>query len=353
MGTLRKQFGDKYLYEVDQANKLVFVANTDVATLVSVKKWLVAQAKSQWNDLFENKPDEYIVILLPSQVDYRKLIKQPGVEGIYMPAARTLIARRLGQVMTHEFTHAMHAGDLDRSAQEHPIWIIEGIASMYEAAQFEGEKLVPRDNYRLWFLQAALKSNRLVPLERLFKQEQEEFVKNATLCYGQASSVMLYLYDTGLLKPFYQAFKSTIEQDPTGKAALEKVTGKTLKQFEKDWQTWMGQRTPPAMNTGPDGPFLGVRFSQETDGLKVDEVIPNGPAAKAGFKALDIIVGLGESDVRDQMSLMPMLKELQPGEQVKFKIRRGQMYMEIPLTLGRRDGKLPEKAPVPPRRNGR
>jgi len=56
-------------------------------------------------------------------------------------------------------------------------------------------------------------------------------------------------------------------------------------------------------------------------------------------------VGLGESDVRDQMSLMPMLKEHQPGEQVKFKIRRGQVYLDIPLTLGRRDGKLPEKAP--------
>ena len=353
LASLKKQFGDKYLYEVDSPNKLVYVANTDAPTLAAVKKWLTAQAKSQWAELFDNKPDEYIVILLPSAADYKKLIRQPGVEGVYMPQARTLIARRLGQVMTHEFTHAMHAGDLDKSKQEHPIWVIEGIASMYEAGQFEGERLVPRDNYRLWFLQSAHKSGRLIPLEKLIKMEQDELVKNATLGYGQSSSVMLYLYDQGLLKPFYQAFKAGLDKDPTGKAALEKVSGKPLKQFEKEWQAWMARRNPPAMSTGPDGAFLGVRFSQENDGLKIDEVVANGPAAKAGIKQADVIVGLGETDVRDQMSLMPMLKELQPGESVKFKVRRGQAYLDIAVTLGKRDDAAPARRPEVPRGRGR
>ncbi len=344
--TLRKQFGDKYLYELDPADKLVFVANTDPGTLTAVKKWLIAQAKSQWAELFANKPDQYIVVLLPSAADYRKLIRQPGVEGIYMPEVRTLIARRLGQVMTHEFTHAMHAGDLDRSAQEHPIWIIEGLASMYEAGQFEGEKLVPHDNFRLWYLQAAHRSARLIPLERLLKYQQPEFVKNANLAYGQASSVMLYLYETGLLKKFYETFKAGIEKDPTGKVAIETVSGKTLKEFEKDWQTWMSHRVPPAMNTGPEGPFLGVRFSQENDGLKIDEVVSNSPAAKAGIKTSDVIVGLNELDVRDQMSLMPLLKLHAPGEQVTLKVRRGTVYLDVPLTLGRRDGRMPATVPT-------
>jgi len=40
--------------------------------------------------------------------------------------------------MTHEFTHALQFGDLDPLAEEHPIWIVEGMASLFESGQFEG-----------------------------------------------------------------------------------------------------------------------------------------------------------------------------------------------------------------------
>lgn len=338
--SLRKQFGQKYLFDVDAESKLIFAANTDPETLAAVKRWLTAQAKSQWAQLFDHKPDQYVAIVLPSLVDYRKIIRQPGVEGIYMHSARMLIARRLGQVMTHEFTHALHAGDLDPLGQEHPIWIVEGIASLFEAGQFEGEKLVPKDNYRLWYLQAAARSKRLIPLERLIGWKQSQFVANANLGYGEASSVMLYLYESGLLKKFYEAYKTNFEKDPSGKSTLEQVTGKPLKQFEQDWVAWMSKRTPPAMNTGPEGAFLGVQFAQENDGLKIEQVVGQGPAASAGIKAGDVIVGLNELDVRDQQSLMPILKEFKPGDSVVFKLRRGEEYLQLPLVLGRRDGKV-------------
>ena len=159
VANLRKELGDKYLYEVDADSKLIFAANTDPQTLADVKKWLSAQAKSQWEQLFEHHPDQYIAIVLPSPTDYRKMVRMPGVEGIYMHQMHMLIAHSLGQVMTHEFTHALHAGDLDALAQEHPIWIVEGLASLFESAQFEGDKLIPRDNFRLWMLQAAFRKS--------------------------------------------------------------------------------------------------------------------------------------------------------------------------------------------------
>jgi len=46
---LKKILGDKYIYEVDTSAKLIFAANTDAETLTAVKKWLSAQAKSQWH----------------------------------------------------------------------------------------------------------------------------------------------------------------------------------------------------------------------------------------------------------------------------------------------------------------
>ncbi|HEY7117560.1 MAG TPA: DUF1570 domain-containing protein, partial [Tepidisphaeraceae bacterium] len=231
---LRSQLGSKYLVDLDPDAKLIFAANTDKETLASVKKWLGMQARSQWQQLFEHRPDQYIAIVLPSAEDYRKIIRQPGVEGIYVHTARMLIAKRLGQVMTHEFTHAMHAGDLDPLGQEHPIWIVEGLASMFEAAQFEGDKLVPHDNYRLWYLRAAARVNKLIPLEKLITWDQKQFVNQANMAYGEASSVMLYLYESGLLRPFYDAFKANFAHDPTGRATLEQVTGRSLHDFERD-----------------------------------------------------------------------------------------------------------------------
>ena len=346
VASLRKQLGDKYIFDLDAETKLIFAANTDAQTLADVKKWLTMQAKSEWAQLFEHKPDQYVAVVLPSLTDYVKMIKMPGVEGIYMHGARMLIAKRLGQVMTHEFTHALHAGDLDPLGQEHPIWIVEGLASMFEAGQFEGEKLVPRDNYRLQYLQIALRTKRLIPLEKLITWKQPQFVANANLGYGEASSVMLYLYDLNLLRRFYETYKVNFDRDPSGKITIEQVVGKPFKDFERDWQVWMSKRTAPSLNTGPEGAFIGVMFAQENDGLKIEQVVSRGPADSAGIKAGDIIVGLNDLDVRDQRTLMPMLKEFKPGDGVVFKLRRREEYLQLALTLGRRGGPIPATKPV-------
>jgi hypothetical protein len=347
---LRQQLGDKYLFEVDPETKLIFAAQVDAQSLAAVKKWLTMQARSQWEQLFEHKPDQYVAVVLPSAGDFRKIIARiidkRGVEGIYIHSVRMLIAARLGQVMTHEFTHALHAGDLDPLGQEHPIWIVEGLASLFESAQFEGEKLVPRDNYRLWHLRLAYRTKRLIPLETLFGWKQSQFVANANLGYGQASSVMLYLYEQNLLRKFYETYKVNFEKDPTGKLTLEQVTGLPLKEFEKAWQTWMYQRIPPSTDISLLGPSLGMYFKQENDGLKVDRVVGKGPADAAGVKTGDVVVGLNDLDVRDPNSLTPLLKEFKAGDSVMFKLRRGEEYLSVPLTLGP-EGK---KQTAPPRR---
>jgi hypothetical protein len=343
VASLRKQLGNKYLFDVDYNTKLIFAANIDAQSLAAVKKWLTMQAKSQWEHLFSHKPDQYVAIVLPNPADFRKIITRiidkRGVEGIYIHSARMLIAGRLGQVMTHEFTHALHAGDLDPLGQEHPIWIVEGLASLFESAQFEGEKLVPHDNYRLWHLRLAYRTQRLIPLEKLFAMKQAQFVAQANLGYGEASSVMLYLYEHDLLRRFYDTYKINFEKDPTGRLTLEQVTGMPLKEFEKTWQTWMYQRTPPATDIAVLGPTIGMYFVQENDGLKVDRIIGKGPAETAGVKMGDVVVGLNDLDVRDPNSLTPLLKEFKPGDSVMFKIRRGEEYVTLPLTLGPGDAK--------------
>lgn len=58
----------------------------------------------------------------------------------------------------------------------------------------------------------------------------------------------------------------------------------------------------------------------------------------AGVHSGDIVVGLGEQEVRDWQSFMPMLKEHKPGETVKLRVRRHETYLDLDMTLGRRNG---------------
>jgi tetratricopeptide (TPR) repeat protein len=345
----KKQLGEKYIYQVDPVAKLIFAANTDSQTLAAVKSWLSAQARSQWRQLFEHHPDQYIAIVLPSEADYRKMVRMPGVQGLYMHDSHMLIARTLGQVMTHEFTHAIHAGDLDALDQQHPIWITEGLASLFESAQFEGDTLIPRDNFRLSIIQAAQRRNKLIPLEKLFALKQPEFMANPMLGYGQSSSILLYLYEKNLLRPFYDQYKQDYHKDSSGKTTLQNITGQKLADFEAAWQKWMMTRKPPAMDTGRDGVFIGIRYDQANDGLKILEVVPKAPGDQAGMKPGDVIVAVNGGDMRDTLSFVPLLKTFKPGDQVIFKVRRASEYLDLKATLIRRpEPPKPAKATTRP-----
>lgn len=336
---LRKDFGEGYLYEVDEADKLIFATNTDAQTLDAVKKWLSAQARSQWAQLFDHKPDQYISVILPSQEDYRLIVTRPEVGGFYNPENHILIAQRLGQIMTHEFTHAMHNGDLEALGQEHPIWLTEGLATLYEAGQFEDGVLMPAENFRLSALKRAAPQGRLIPFAKLLKMDQRAFVGNATIAYGESGSLLLYLHTKNLLRKFYDTYKAGYDKDKTGAAALVEVTGMQLDELERDWRGWMMKRTPPTMMTGQNGPVLGIKFEQENDGLKVEQAYPLGPAARAGIKEGDVVVGINDIDARDQQSFMPLLAMHKPGETVTIRVRRGQEYLNVPVVLQER-GKI-------------
>jgi hypothetical protein len=336
---LRRDFGEGYLYEVDEADKLIFATNTDAQTLAALKKWLSAQARSQWAELFEHKPDQYISIILPSPDDYKLIVSRPEVGGFYNPDNHMLIAQRLGQIMTHEFTHAMHAADLEALGQEHPIWLTEGLATLYEAGHFENDVLLPAENFRLATVKQAAIRGRLIPFEKLFKMDQRAFVGNATIAYGESASLLLYMHSKDLLRKFYDTYKRGYDKDKTGAAALVEVTGMPLAELENEWRQWMLQRTPPALDTGQHGVVLGVKFGQGNDGLRVERVYPLGAAARAGIKEGDMVMGIGDVETRDQQSFMPLLALHKPGEQVTIKLRRGQEYLSVPVTLMER-GKI-------------
>lgn len=336
LADLKSRFGDGYLYDVDEEQKLVFATNTDAQTLAALKTWLHDQAKSQAADLFEHTSDEFIRIVVPSLADYHKLIHQRTILGIYEDESRTLVAQRLGQVMTHEFTHALHAADQRAVGQEHPIWLREGVASLYEAADFEKGDLVPHDNFRLGFVQSAARRHALIPLAKLLRLSTRDFIAGPNLAYGQSSSLLLYLYEKNLLRKFYEEYKRTYRADATGEAALQSVTGQPLAELEQQWTRWMLARTPPATGPTLGGPTLGLRLDGAVDGLRVMMVIPQGPGFKAGIRPNDLLVAIDDREVRDYTSFAPLLNAHKPGEQVTLKLRREGKYIDVPVVLAAR-----------------
>ena len=344
---LRKTYGDDYLYEIDDADKLIFATNTDRPTLDALKQNLVRQAHSQWEQIFEHKPDEYICVVVPSPREFHRLIPIPGIEGIYQHEIRTLIAKGLGFVTMHEFTHALHFADVEPLGQEHPIWLVEGMAVLFEHAEYEKgpdgtEVLVPKDNERLVRLQAEARQKKLMPLSRLLKMDHKEFMDQRVMqCYAESGSIMHYLYDQKLLRKFYDTFKTTYAKDKTGRAALEATVGKPLEEFEKDWETWMLTRLPPSGKITVDSPYLGVDFGEANDGMLIQTMKTGGPAARAGLRVGDVIIAVDGEETRDQMTFGPLMTSHKPGDKVILRLRRNHAYLEVPMILGsRKDPKM-------------
>jgi hypothetical protein len=338
---LRRRFGDGYLYEIDDDDKLIFATNTDRRTLEAMKSDLTRQARSQWAQLFPRHPQQYIAVVLPSAADYAKLRPNRNVAGFYTPATHTLIASGLGLVTTHEFTHALNFGDIEGSGVQQPIWMTEGLAVLFEGAAFKGDVLTPQPSQRQYELLMLRRSNRLVPFDRLLRMSQLTFTRNAGPCYAEAGSIMSYLYARGQLRPFYEAYKAGYAKDPTGRAALEGLLGKPLPEVQRDWEAWLVKQTPPPLFTGDRGAFLGARFDQSNDGLRATELTPGGPADKAGVHVGDVLVGLNDVEVRDRQAFIPLLATHKPGETITLNVRRGADYLALPVVLGSRP-------PLPP-----
>ena len=250
LARLKSDFGEKYVYDVDEEHKFVFAVHSDLTGLHELERMIRAEAESQWRLIFSHKPDEFIRIVVASPVDFAKREHRPGVQGWYADSTRTLLVKRVGPVLRHDLTHALHAADQRALDQEHPVWLSEGLASLFENARIEplpggGEELIPADTWRLAAVQTAARTHELIPLAQLLKLDRAAFTARATLAYGESASLLLYLYEHQMLKRFYHAYTSGYAQDPTGRQALESVTGKPLPELQDTWTAWMRRRSAP------------------------------------------------------------------------------------------------------------
>jgi serine protease Do len=94
----------------------------------------------------------------------------------------------------------------------------------------------------------------------------------------------------------------------------------------------------PQQPVNPKAAFLGVRFSTvpHADGVKVEEVVPNAPAAKAGIQANDVITHFDGEKVQDAERLRGLIAGKKAGDKVKIKVLRDSEEKEFEATLEER-----------------
>lgn len=138
--------------------------------------------------------------------------------------------------LVHELTHALMATDFPQA----PIWISEGLASLYEQCRVEGTSLRGEPNWRLPELQAALALEKLTPLRQLLAFSTLEFrSKNESLYYSQSRYFCKYLEEQGVLRQVYAEFRREWRSDRTGIQVIERILGRPIELIEQEWKAWI------------------------------------------------------------------------------------------------------------------
>lgn len=83
--------------------------------------------------------------------------------------------------------------------------------------------------------------------------------------------------------------------------------------------------------------FVGIMSDRTPNpdyvGVKITQVVPDSPADKADLWVNDIIIKIGDTDIKEFTDLQSTLKKYQPGDQVEMHIKRGEETLKVNLEL--------------------
>lgn len=333
---------ERYHSLFDEARNFVYFHAKSDEEIAEVRRSLEAYADCQWRDLFQNKPRRPLFIVLLTAADSPKVFRR-GIGGMFNPGAMTLFCSDMPvhkllrmSVVTHEFTHALHYADMGARHQQHPIWLIEGLATLFESSDRDGT-VVPRHNHRLVAAQQAARDGRLLSWPALMKLNHMQFMMRAQLAYAQARYMLFYMHEKGLLKRFYDEYtaKENYARDRSAIDSFQVVFGKPIEEVERDWKAWLLKQRVP------DVPFLGVQTKDQDGRLVVVRVVPKGPAAKAGVLKDDAIVALDGRPIDSQARLLEAIAECAVGEEIDVEVARGEETLTVTAKLVKRRGLVP------------
>ncbi len=181
----------------------------------------------------------------------------PTVGGFYQPSTKRVVCYHglFGQqgttrdVLAHEGTHQFEDLVLRGNFWNAPIWIIEGLAVLFESAYFDGDEvqigLVPRE--RLYSLKRGLAAGNLIPLRTLIRTPQQSFTGyHYAHAWGLIYMVLYYGEKPAVRKRcqqwFSALFADALDRRVTPEHVEQKLGGpQQIRELEEQWHEWIAQ----------------------------------------------------------------------------------------------------------------
>jgi len=236
----RSRLGDPpYRYEVDTARRLIVISALDDRTNASVHRLLQTHADHLQQTLFPSTRG-YVLVVIPTREDAADLLTRPNVAGLYNHRRRELVTLGKPRALRHELAHALHHGHMDELGQDHPLWIQEGLASLYETYELDDAgtaRFEPNDRHGQ--VKTLAINGWLLSWTELAAIESDAIRSEAFRVYPQLRSIFRFIDDQGKLEPWYRAYIDSFDTDQTGITALETVFGQPVADVEAAWRRWL------------------------------------------------------------------------------------------------------------------
>jgi len=162
-----------------------------------------------------------------------------------------------------------------------------------------------------------------------------------------AKQVPVLFFFSGLHSDYHKATDTWDKIDAPGSVKLLQLVAAVADNLrEASDRPQFVRVAPPGGAEGPAGagsasgygPYFGSipDFGEGTTGVKFSDVTPGSPAAKAGFKAGDVMVEFDGKPIQNLYDFTYALRAKKPDDVVNVKVLRGGKPIEAPVTLTRR-----------------
>ena len=172
-----------------------------------------------------------------------------------------------------------------------------------------------------------------------YKQDGEGPSDHASF-YRKHLPVLFFF--TGLHKDYHRASDTKDKLDYKGEANILKLVAEVVK-HTANTPTKLPFTVVPVDTTKKSTSFKvyvgGVPdYGYDGEGLKISDVTPGSPAAKAGLLTEDIIVKFGDLEIKNIYDYTNALSSHKPGDKITALVKRGKNTIEVSIELGSRAG---------------
>ncbi|MEM7230203.1 MAG: PDZ domain-containing protein [Planctomycetota bacterium] len=333
----RARFGTRqYRYEIDDERKLAYATALADESHAQMREMIEREADHLAESLFDGYLNVPVLVAVPTPKHADQLLQAEEIGGMYVHASRQLIARNIGDSLRHEFVHAMHFAHMERLGQKHPLWIQEGIASLYESYTLSASGAITfHPNERHNIAKRRQRAGRLMDWDDLFELSSVRFMQIAGRMYPEVRSIFEFVAAEGKLEAWYDAYIEHFDDDPTGRTAFELTFDQPLEAVERSWHRWLADRDQIDTDVRTGDASLGIRAAENNanDGVLIGEVLNESGARRAGLRRGDVIVSIDTRPVRSLRDLQITLASFDVGDRVDVRVRRRGTYRTVTVQL--------------------